>query len=143
MTFFVMIINYVHNNLYKEKYNLILWFPIFQCIGILVYFSLSFEPSLTSTILISLSALIPLFILYRKCTILCIALIAVLMGFTASKIRTVLIDTKILDKERYVKNIIATVKDVNDKGLYKQFLLYEIKNTRFKLGSVDIYFNQR
>ncbi len=69
---------------------------------------------------------------------LCIALIAVLIGFTASKLRTALVDTQILDKERYVKDIIATVKDINDRGSYKQFLLYEIKNTKFKLDSIRI-----
>jgi DNA internalization-related competence protein ComEC/Rec2 len=62
----------------------------------------------------------------------------VLTGFTASKLRTALVDTQILDKERYVKNITATVKDINDRGLYKQFLLYEIKNTKFKLDSIRI-----
>lgn len=46
-----------------------------------------------------------------------------LLGFTASKLRTILIDTQIPDKGRYVKNIVATVKDINDRGSYKQFLL--------------------
>lgn len=136
--FFIVIISYVRNNLYNEKYNLILWVPVFQCMGILLYFSLSFEPNLIVTVLIFFSALIPLFILYRKCAILCIALTAVLIGFTTSKIRTALIDTKILGKERYVTDITATVKDINDKGLYKQFLLYEIKNSRFKLDNIRI-----
>nr|WP_246168452.1 hypothetical protein [Wolbachia endosymbiont of Ctenocephalides felis wCfeT] len=53
--------------------------------------------------------------------VLCIAVIAVLIGFTASKLRTTLVDTHILSKERYVKDIIATVKDINDKGKYKNF----------------------
>jgi hypothetical protein len=47
----------------------------------------------------------------------------VLIGFTASKLRTALVDTQILDKERYVKNIVVIVKDINDRGSYKQFLL--------------------
>ncbi|RDD34993.1 ComEC family competence protein [Wolbachia endosymbiont of Cylisticus convexus] len=46
-----------------------------------------------------------------------------LVGFTTSKLRTASIDTKILDKEKYVKDIVATVKDINDRGSYKQFLL--------------------
>lgn len=48
---------------------------------------------------------------------------AVIIGFSASKFKTSWTDTKILNKEKYINNIIATVKDINDKGLYKQFLL--------------------
>ncbi|WP_341807963.1 ComEC/Rec2 family competence protein [Wolbachia endosymbiont (group E) of Neria commutata] len=136
-----MIINYVRNNIQNEKYNLILWFPVFQCVRILIYFSLSFEPSFIITIsifLLFLPLLILISVLYRKYAILCIVLIALLIGFTASKLRTALVDTKILYKERYVKDIIATAKDINDKGLYKQFLLYEIQNTSVKLDNIRI-----
>ncbi|WP_264682488.1 MULTISPECIES: ComEC/Rec2 family competence protein [unclassified Wolbachia] len=136
-----MIVNYIHNNLCNEKYNLILWFPVFQCAGILTYFSLNFEPSCAFTISIFLllsPILILIAILYRKYAILCISLIAVLIGFTASKFRTDSVNTHILDKERYVKDIVATVKDINNKGSYEQFLLYEIKNTKFKLDSIRI-----
>ncbi|WP_353278182.1 ComEC/Rec2 family competence protein [Wolbachia endosymbiont (group A) of Agelastica alni] len=118
-----MIVSYIRHNLCNEKYNLILWFPVCQCVGILTYFSLSFEPSCISIFLLLLPTLILIATLYRKYAILCIALIAVLIGFTASKLRTALVDTQILDKERYVKNIVATVKDINDRGSYKQFLL--------------------
>jgi competence protein ComEC len=131
-TFFGMIINYARSNIKNEKYNLILWFPIFQCIGILIYFSLSSEPSFIITVSVFfslLTLLILISILYKKYAILSIALIAVLIGFTASKLRTASVDTKILYKERYLKDIVATVKDINDKGLYKQFLLYEIKSS--------------
>ncbi|WP_081326562.1 ComEC/Rec2 family competence protein [Wolbachia pipientis] len=114
------IINYIHNNLYKEKYNLVLWFPVLQCVGVLLYFSLNFEPNF---IIIFLLALIPVCIFYTRHTILCIAITAVFIGFAASKCKTVLVNTKMLDKERYVKNVVATVKDIDHKGLYKQFLL--------------------
>lgn len=123
LTFFDIIVSYIRHNLRNEKYNLILWFPVCQCVGILTYFSLSFEPSYISIFLLLSPILILIAILYRKYAILCIALIAVLIGFTASKLRTALVDTQILDKERYVKNIVATVKDINDRGSYKQFLL--------------------
>ncbi len=123
LTFLDIIVSYIRNNLRNEQYNLILWFPVLQCAGILTYFSLSFEPSCISIFLLLLPTLILIAILYRKYAILCIALIAVLIGFTASKLRTALVDTQILDKERYVKNIVATVKDINDRGSYKQFLL--------------------
>lgn len=121
-----MIVNYIHNNLCNEKYNLILWFPVFQCAGILTYFSLNFEPSCAFTISIFLllsPILILIATLYRKYVILCISLIAVLIGFTTSKFRTDSVNTHILDKERYVKDIVATVKDINNRGSYKQFLL--------------------
>ncbi len=126
LTFLDIIVSYIRHNLHNEKYNLILWFPVCQCVGILTYFSLSFEPSCTFTIsifLLLLPTLILIAILYKRYAILCIALIAVLIGFTASKLRTALVDTQILDKERYVKDIVATVKDINDRGSYKQFLL--------------------
>ncbi len=123
LTFFDIIVSYIRHNLRNEKYNLILWFPVFQCVGILTYFSLSFEPSCISIFLLLLPTLILIAILYKRYAILCIALIAVLIGFTASKLRTALVDTQILDKERYEKDIVATVKDINDKGSYKQFLL--------------------
>ncbi|NSX83052.1 DUF4131 domain-containing protein [Wolbachia endosymbiont of Atemnus politus] len=121
-----MIVSYIRNNLRNEKYNLILWFPVFQCVGILIYFSLSSEPSCVFTMsafLLLLPTLILIAILYKRYAMLCIALIAVLIGFTASKLRTALVDTQILDKEKYVKDMVATVKDINDKGSYKQFLL--------------------
>lgn len=118
-----------------------MWFPVFQCAGILTYFSLNFEPSCAFTISIFLLLsfiLILIAILYRKYVILCISLIAVLIGFTASKFRTDSVNTHLLDKERYVKNIVATVKDINNKGSYEKFLLYEIKNTKFKLDNIRI-----
>ncbi|WCR53859.1 MAG: hypothetical protein PG981_000881 [Wolbachia endosymbiont of Ctenocephalides orientis wCori] len=34
--------------------------------------------------------------------------------------------------------MLATVKDINDKGLYKQFLLYEINSTKVKLDNIRI-----
>ncbi len=123
LTFLDIIVSYIRNNLRNEQYNLILWFPVFQCVGILTYFSLSFEPSCISIFLLLLPTLILIAILYKRYAILCIALIAVLIGFTASKLRTALVDTQILDKERYVKDIVAIVKDINDRGSYKQFLL--------------------
>ncbi|MFT0820557.1 MULTISPECIES: ComEC/Rec2 family competence protein [Wolbachia] len=123
LTFLDIIVSYIRNNLRNEQYNLILWFPVFQCVGILTYFSLSFEPSCISIFLLLLPTLILIAILCKRYAILCIALIAVLIGFTASKLRTALVDTQILDKERYVKDIVATVKDINDRGSYKQFLL--------------------
>nr|WP_168456259.1 ComEC/Rec2 family competence protein [Wolbachia endosymbiont of Ctenocephalides felis wCfeJ] len=121
-----MTASYIRNNLHNEKHNLILWVPVFQCVGILIYFSVSAEPSCvftTSIFLSLLPILILIAILYKRYAILCIALIAMLIGFTASKLRTALVDTQILDKERYVKNIVATVKDISNKGLYRQFLL--------------------
>ncbi|MDR0288648.1 MAG: ComEC family competence protein [Rickettsiales bacterium] len=121
-----MIVSYIRNNLHSEKYNLILWFPVCQCVGILTYFSLSSELSYvftTSIFLSLLPILILIAILYKRYAILCIALIAVLVGFTASKLRTALVDTQILDKDRYTKNIVATVKDISNKGSYRQFLL--------------------
>uniref|UniRef100_A0A3B0J0N6 ComE operon protein 3 n=1 Tax=Wolbachia endosymbiont of Aleurodicus floccissimus TaxID=2152762 RepID=A0A3B0J0N6_9RICK len=136
-----MIVNYIHNNLCNEKYNLILWFPVFQCAGILTYFSLNFEPSCAFTISIFLllsPILILIATLYRKYVILCISLIAVLIGFTTSKFRTDSVNTSLLGKERYVKDIVATVKDISNKGSYEQFLLYEIKNTKFKLDNIRI-----
>ncbi|KAL7629897.1 UNVERIFIED_CONTAM: hypothetical protein RMT77_019985 [Armadillidium vulgare] len=123
LTFFNIIVNYIRNNLRNEKYNLILWVPVFQCVGALTYFSLNCEPSCISIFLLLSPILILIAILHKKYAILCIALIAVLVGFTASKLRTASIDTKILDKEKYVKDIVATVKDINDRGSYKQFLL--------------------
>ncbi len=87
LTFFDIIVSYIRHNLRNEKYNLILWFPVCQCVGILTYFSLSFEPSCIFTI--SIFLLLPptltlIAILHKRYTILCIALIAVLIGFTAS-----------------------------------------------------------
>lgn len=126
LTFLNMIVSYIRNNLRNEKYNLILWIPVFQCVGTVIYFSLSYEPSFAFTIsifLLLLPILILIAILHKKYAILCIALIAVLVGLTASKLRTALIDTQILDKEKYVKDIVTTVKDISSKGSYKQFLL--------------------
>ena len=126
LTFLGITAGYMRSNLCSEKYNLILWFPVCQCVGILTYFSLSSEPSCiftTSIFLLLLPILILVAMLYKRYAILCIALIAVLVGFTASKLRTALVDTQILDKKRYVKNIVATVKDISNKGSYRQFLL--------------------
>lgn len=141
LTFFNIIVNYIYNNLHNERYNLILWFPVFQCTGILIYFSLDFEPSLIFIILTSLlllSIFVLAAVLHKQYLILCMALIAVLMGFTAGKLRTSFVDTKILQKEKYLKDIVATVKDINDKGIYKQFLLYEINGTKVKLDNIRI-----
>ncbi len=52
LTFLDIIASYIRHNLRNEKYNLILWFPVCQCVGILTYFSLSFEPSYISIFLL-------------------------------------------------------------------------------------------
>ncbi|MGL9731997.1 MAG: hypothetical protein ACR5KX_04360 [Wolbachia sp.] len=77
----------------------------------------------TSIFLSLLPILILIAMLYKRYAILCIALITVFVAFTSSKLRIALVDTQILDKERYVKNIVATVKDISNKGSYRQFLL--------------------
>ena len=126
-TYLLAFFGLIRNNICNEKHNLILWFPVFQCIGILIYFSLDFEPSFVSISILFLSTFVLTTIFYKRYFILCIILIAVTTGFTASKLRTSLTETKVLLKERYLKDIVATVKDINDKGLYKQFLLGDIK----------------
>lgn len=50
LTFFDIIVSDLRHNLRNEKYKLILSFPVCQCVGILTYFSLSFEPSCIFTI---------------------------------------------------------------------------------------------
>ncbi|WP_408647389.1 ComEC/Rec2 family competence protein [Wolbachia endosymbiont of Pentidionis agamae] len=76
---------------------------------------------------------------YRKYTILCVALIAILIGFTSAKIKTVFVDTKILNKkEVYAANILATVKEINNKGSYKQFLLHKIENIKIEVDNTRI-----
>ena len=132
------IINYVRYNLYKERHNLVLWIPVFQCLGILFYFSLSFEPSLNFTVITFFLILIPLCIIYRKYILMCSVIASFLLGFTAIKVKTALVNTKVLAKERYIKDIVATVKNIHDKGTYKQLLLYKITGTRIDLDNIRI-----
>lgn len=123
--------NYIAYNLKKELYNLILWAPVLQGAGILVYFSLSFEPNLATTILIfllvlSLFAVVVFY--YRKYLILLLITLLLFLGFISAVAKTRLTSTNIINQKVYAKNIIARVKEINKKGSYEQLLLSEVQN---------------
>lgn len=123
--------NYIVYNLKRELHNLILWIPVLQGAGILVYFSLGSEPDLVITVsifLLILSALAAVVFHYRKCLIFLIIIVLLFLGFISAAVKTKLISTRTIDRKIYVANIIAKVKEVNKKNSYEQLLLNEIQN---------------
>ncbi len=138
---FRILSSYIADNIKKETHNLILWVPVLQGAGILVYFSLNFEPHFIATIAIFLLAL-PLFILtimyYRKYLMLVVIIASLSVGFISALTRTKLISTHTINRKIYVANIIAQVKEINDKGSYKQLLLSEVKNINSKTDNIKI-----
>ncbi|WP_339046470.1 ComEC/Rec2 family competence protein [Candidatus Mesenet endosymbiont of Agriotes lineatus] len=123
--------NYVAYNLKRELHNLVLWAPVLQGAGILVYFSLSSEPNLVVTILIfllvlSLFAVIVFY--YRKYLILIIIIVLLFLGFISGIVKTKLTSTRTINQKIYAKNIIARVKEINKKDSYEQLLLSEVQN---------------
>lgn len=116
----------------SEKQNFIKFIPIGIGSGIYTYFSLSFEPQIIFSIIIFLIAvfihfknLLPKFISYFLFTFS--------LGFLCAGLKTIKVDTYMLDKKTYPMNIKAVIEssELSNNGISFIVKDVEIKNRSF------------
>jgi competence protein ComEC len=116
-----------------ERENLLLWTPIIFSIGILTYFSLSFEPELSYVLLPLLVSMLALFILHKNKIVhrINIIIILVLLGFCAAKYRVYTVESPIFpytQKFTFVKGVIEAIipQEFGSKVIIKDLKLWRI-----------------
>ena len=101
----------LQDKLNAEKERWVLWIPIFWAIGILVYFSLPFEPNYLitfSSLILSFSFLLFSFLHLHKTRFLSVLIIALAMGFCLVQLKANLLKAPVLEKK--TKAVLVTGK---------------------------------
>jgi competence protein ComEC len=117
---------------FEERSRWFLWWPVGMGIGISLYFSLVFEPSLTlalSLLIMSLSGVIATLLFWHDRPLLLLFLMALLsfsIGFAAAKIRTDYLATPFLVSKTEDINIEARIVDIEEQPNRRRLTLDEL-----------------
>ncbi len=123
----------------SEQNNWIYWVPIFLGVGILIYFSLPYEPSVLLGIsIIPVILLIIVLIKKPEYKLLLNILIIISIGFSAAQIRTYFTDTKFIKRPTYFKNIQADVQEIIYAEKCTKLLLNNITHTKRNLQNIKV-----
>lgn len=109
----------------SERENWILWLPVFFGIGIIIYFSLPFEPPITFAIV---ATILPLAISYylrfhRALMWLAIIVALIAAGFLTANLRALTVNAPMLEKTLGVKNISGKIYEVHTRPHGKRFVI--------------------
>ena len=137
---------YLYNNTNFKNHIILIYNIIFFAIGIGIYFSLTFEPSLISIILLCvLLAILIINFLFNNSIIIITHVVFVLFGFVYSYCYVHSNNTQIINKNIYV-DIVGTVVNIKkDRKKCKTVILHNntISNSSDKsivnLGKVNLY----
>ena len=106
----------------------VLWMPVFQAVGIVVYFSLEREPTilLLGTLIILSFTLLIAAVAYRIPLLLVIVL--VMVGFGGAYIKTLLCHPRsfCVQRKTYAKSLLGAVRAIDHKPQYVQMFICEI-----------------
>jgi len=116
----------------KQKDNAFLWAPVFFAFGIGIYFSLPFEPpsSLVLFMFAMAFALYSLGLANRIYALPFLALLLSVSGFTVAKLRTGIVDTKIIEKKISFANVVGKITSIEP--------MEEGSGSRIILSNLDI-----
>ncbi len=113
----------------KQKGNILLWYVVTLCIGILIYFSLRFEPNphiLYSLTLVS-AALIVIFRKNPSIKICTISIFMISLGMSVSVWRTHSLSTHLLYKDLRAQMITGTVQSFEPAAIGWRIILSDLK----------------
>ena len=129
----------LRENLNDNKSLLICWIPVLQCVGIILYFSLNNEPQCDLLIYIALLLLISLvFICLKKYRIFFLPIFFISLGFISIQIKAHYFVSSPLLHRVYVKDIVATVKEISNKQSYKRLVVCNVKNSKYKVKCIRL-----
>ncbi len=113
-----------------QKDNIFLWTPVFFAFGIGLYFSLPFEPPsvLVALIFIMTVAMYYLGRVNKLYSLPLLALLILVSGFSAAKIRTDYVATKIIEKKISFANIVGNIETIEqmEEGAGSRIILSEL-----------------
>jgi ComEC/Rec2-related protein len=121
------LLSFLYNLCKIEKNNFPLWIPFLLALGAITYFSLENEPSNNFILCVIVSIVIQIFITFHLKNyflriILSIFLI-ICIGFLAAKIRTEIISTKFIKKEKCFKNLTGVINEISNSDKHIKFLI--------------------
>ncbi|MGN7661827.1 MAG: ComEC/Rec2 family competence protein, partial [Anaplasma sp.] len=124
----------VANEFMAQGRNFVLWVPIFQSAGILLYFSLNHEPNLT--LVISLAGLAPvlIFVATKSGMLWLLCLTFGILGFVGAYYRTTSLlpaeKPAVMRRRMYVENVVGVLKEIDYRPGYIRLLVCDIKGKR-------------
>ncbi|WP_237422711.1 ComEC/Rec2 family competence protein [Ehrlichia canis] len=129
--------------LYKSfndnKNILIIWIPVLQGVGIIFYFSLDNEPQDDVLICITVLLFISLiFICLRKCGFLFLPIFFILLGFVSVQIKAHYFVSTPLQYQVYLKDVVATIKEISAKQSYKRIVVCDIENSKCNIKCIRL-----
>ncbi|AHX06734.1 comEC/Rec2-related domain protein [Ehrlichia chaffeensis str. Liberty] len=126
-------------NLNDNRDVLIIWVPILQGIGIIIYFSLTNEPQDDVLVYIAFLLLVGLvFICLRKYSILFISVFFILLGFVSVQIKAHYFVGSVLRHQVYVRDVIATVKEISIQQSNKRLVVCDIKGSKYGIKCIRL-----
>lgn len=104
--------DWLAEQLFSQKDQVVLWVPIFFSLGIGVYFLLPFEPPLALGLVFWGMALAVHVIMHRSLRFVSLATFLMVSGFLISSLRTSFVDTPILDKKIKIVDVSGQVVSI-------------------------------
>ena len=113
---------------FKDYYRIWLWVPIFLSIGIGIYFSLEFEPSLW--IGLALSSIILILIFATRFSPFVVFTFLISLGFLISQLRTHTLSTPMIDKAQYSVNFKGEIISLESLATDEKRIILSINNNQ-------------
>ncbi|MDB1135234.1 ComEC/Rec2 family competence protein [Candidatus Anaplasma sp. TIGMIC] len=110
--------------------NFVLWIPIFQAIGIILYFSMESEPSALLMASLVVCGLVLTFMVSRHLYLS--PLLVIIFGFTCAYVKTRILYPKdfAITQKTYVKDKVGTLREIDFRPQYAQLLLCDVEGKK-------------
>ncbi|WP_346017220.1 ComEC/Rec2 family competence protein [Anaplasma phagocytophilum] len=115
--------------------HLIQWVPVFQAVGIILYFSLEYEPTAFWVITLLISGIVLVFMIDQSDKLIPLSIIALgIVGFVCAYARTSVLDLKnfVITDKTYVKDKVGTLREINYRPKHVQLLICDVEVSRRK-----------
>ncbi|QXK91815.1 ComEC/Rec2 family competence protein [Neoehrlichia mikurensis] len=133
------IVNFIAESFVISKGSFIIFIPLFQGIGILLYFCLNYEPNkYFIAVLIFIEVVLIVLIVLLKQRYVFILVFMLLFGFIGIYFRVIYVATDILEHKVYVNYVIGTIKEMDYQPLHVRLLLCNIENVSYKIDCIRL-----
>lgn len=135
-SFFVRrFIHLIGSELRLQADHLIQWVPVFQAMGIILYFSLEYEPTAFWVITLLISGIVLVFIIDLSDKLIPLSIIVLgIVGFVCAYARTSVLDLKhfVVTDKTYVKDKVGTLREINYRPKHVQLLVCDVEVSKRK-----------
>ncbi|WP_230957186.1 ComEC/Rec2 family competence protein [Ehrlichia ruminantium] len=116
-----------------------LWIPVLQGVGIIIYFSLAKEPQIYIVVSIIFVLLISLVsIVFKKSHFLFLPIFYVLLGFITVYIKAHCFSYNVLSTKIYGKDIVGIVKEISSKQSHKKVVICNVENIKYHIKCIRL-----